>query len=99
MPGYVVVQVTIRDAEAYARYRELAQASVTAHGGRYIVRGGATETLEGTWSPSRLVILEFPSVAAARRWWDSPEYAAARALRQASADSELLVAEGLTPAP
>lgn len=97
MPGYVVVQVTVEDTGAYERYRELAQAAVAAHGGRYIVRGGATKTLEGTWNPGRLVILEFPSVAAAQRWWSSPEYAEARALRHTSASSELLLVEGIAP--
>jgi uncharacterized protein (DUF1330 family) len=68
---------------------------VSAHGGRYIVRGGVTETLEGSWHPSRLVVLEFPSPAAARRWWASPEYAEGKALRQSIAASEMLLVEGV----
>jgi uncharacterized protein (DUF1330 family) len=94
MPGYIVVQIRVRDAEQYERYKQLAQDSVAAFGGRYIVRGGATETLEGSWNPARLVILEFPTVEAARAWWHSPEYAEGKALRHSVADSEMLLVEG-----
>lgn len=96
MPAYLIVQITVRDAAMYEQYRELAPPSITAYGGRYIVRGGTTETLEGTWRPTRLVILEFPSVERARAWWGSPEYAVAKALRQTSADTEMVLVEGLS---
>jgi uncharacterized protein (DUF1330 family) len=95
MPGYVVVQVRVTDPVRYERYKQLAEASVSAYGGRYVVRGGATQTLEGTWDPNRLVILEFPSPAVARQWWDSPEYAEGKALRQATAATEMVLVEGL----
>ena len=95
MPAYVAVQIDVRDATTYERYKELAPPSIAAYGGRYLVRGGATTTLEGDWSPARFVILEFPSVDLARRWWDSPEYAEAKALRQASASTQMLLVEGL----
>jgi uncharacterized protein (DUF1330 family) len=85
----------VEDAVRYEAYKQLAQDSVAAYGGRYIVRGGSTETLEGGWQPSRLVILEFPTVDAARRWWHSPEYAEGKALRQAAATSEMLLVEGV----
>jgi uncharacterized protein (DUF1330 family) len=98
MPGYIVVQITVQDAVRYERYKQLAQESVVAYGGRYIVRGGATETLEGSWNPSRFVVLEFPSVEAARSWWHSPEYAEGKALRQAAAASEMLLVEGVPAA-
>lgn len=98
MPAFLVVQITVRDAATYERYRELAPPSIAMYGGRYVVRGGATETLEGTWRPARLVILEFPSVERAREWWDSPEYAAAKALRQSCADTEMLLVDGLSEA-
>ena len=97
MPAYVIVQITVRDPVTYERYKELAPPSIAAYGGRYLARGGATETLEGSWRPTRLVILEFPSVERARDWWSSPEYAAAKALRQQSADTEMLLVEGLPP--
>lgn len=95
MPAYVAVQIDVRDAATYERYKELAPPSIAAYGGRYLVRGGATTTLEGEWSPARFVILEFPSVDLARRWWDSREYAEAKALRQASASTQMLLVEGL----
>lgn len=98
MPAYVVVEIAVHDAHTYERYKQLAPPSIAAYGGRYIVRGGATETLEGEWSPPRFVILEFPSVERARAWWSSPEYAAAKALRHASARSRMLLVEGL-PVP
>lgn len=95
MPAYVMVQVDVRDAAAYERYKELAPPAISAYGGRYLARGGVTETLEGTWRPSRFVILEFPDAETARAWWRSPEYAEAKALRHRSATSEMLLVEGL----
>jgi uncharacterized protein (DUF1330 family) len=98
MPAYLIAQITVRDAATYERYKELAPPSIAVYGGRYVARGGATETLEGSWRPTRLVILEFPSVERAREWWDSPEYATAKALRQACADTEMLLVDGLSAA-
>ncbi|MBA3260342.1 MAG: DUF1330 domain-containing protein [Gemmatimonadales bacterium] len=95
MSAYVIVQVTVQDAAAYERYKTLAAASVAVYGGRYIVRGGRTEVLEGSWRPARLVILEFPDPARAREWWGSVEYTAAKEIRQACAGTEMLLAEGL----
>jgi uncharacterized protein (DUF1330 family) len=98
MPAYVVVEIAVHDAQTYERYKPLAPPAITAYGGRYLARGGATEALEGTWSPPRFVILEFPSAERARAWWSSPEYAAAKALRQASTETRMLLVEGL-PVP
>ncbi len=97
MPAYVVVQIAVQDAQTYERYKQLAPPAVAHYGGRYLVRGGATQTLEGTWEPKRFVILEFPTVEQARAWWASPEYAAAKALRQASTHTEMILVEGLPP--
>jgi uncharacterized protein (DUF1330 family) len=94
MPAYVVVQITIHDPAAYERYKELAPPSIGAYGGRYLVRGGQTTPLEGSWQPGRFVILEFPSAERANAWWSSPEYAPAKALRQACADTEMLLVQG-----
>ncbi len=94
MPAYVVVDISVNDAQTYERYKLLAPPSIAAHRGRYIVRGGRTETLEGEWQPSRLVILEFPTVDDARAWWESEEYSAAKALRQSCAATEMLLIEG-----
>jgi len=95
MPAYVVLNVTVREREVYDRYKKLAAQSVAAYGGRYLVRGGATETLEGQWHPSRFVILEIPTLERGRAWWMSPEYAPAKALRQSCADTEMVLAEGM----
>lgn len=97
MPAYVVVQITVKDPATYERYKELAPPSISLFGGRYIARGGATEVLEGSWNPTRLVILEFPTLETARAWWTSPEYADAKALRQKCAATEMLLLEGLPP--
>jgi uncharacterized protein (DUF1330 family) len=95
MPAYVVVEIEVLDAEKYETYKQLVPPSINAYGGRFLVRGGRVETLEGEWSPKRFVIVEFPSVARAKAWWDSAEYAEAKALRQASAHTEMIVVEGL----
>ena len=98
MTAYLIAQVTVRDATAYDRYKDLVPPSIALYGGRYLARGGLTETLEGSWRPKRIVVLEFPSVERARQWWGSPEYAEAKALRHASADTEMLLLEGLSAA-
>lgn len=95
MPAYVIVDIVVRDQETYERYKQLAAQAVAAYGGRYLVRGGATQSLEGSWLPSRFVILEFPTVEAGRAWWNSPEYQPAKALRHASADTEMLLVDGV----
>jgi uncharacterized protein (DUF1330 family) len=97
MPAYLVVQITVRDAAAYDRYRTLVPPTIAAYGGRYLARGGQTETLEGTWRPTRLVIVEFPSAEHARQWLASPEYAEAKAIRHSSADTEMVLLEGVSP--
>jgi uncharacterized protein (DUF1330 family) len=94
MPAYVLVQIDVRDAATYERYKALAGPTVTAHGGRYLVRGGRTEIMEGSWQPRRLVILEFPDAARAKAWWSSPEYSEAKAIRHGCAATEMLLAEG-----
>ncbi len=95
MPAYIVVDVDVHDPAAYEPYKRMALAAVTQYGGRYLARGGAVEVLEGDWSPKRFVIVEFPSMAQARAFYDSPEYAEARAIRQANATSKLFITEGL----
>jgi len=95
MPAYVIVDIEVHDPVAYEKYKAAAHATVTAHGGRYLVRGGRVETLEGSWTPRRFVVLEFPSFERAKAWWSSPEYAAAKAIRHASAASEMIVADGV----
>jgi uncharacterized protein (DUF1330 family) len=99
MPAYVVLDIEVTDTEAFAAYRELGPPTVAAYGGRYLVRGGSVETLEGSWLPSRLVILEFPTVQLGRAWWASAEYGPAKALRQACARTEMLLVEGVSTGP
>ena len=70
MPAYAIADVTVTDATAMEEYRKQVPATIAKYGGRYLVRGGAHEALEGEWKPNRLVILEFPSMAQARRWYD-----------------------------
>ena len=94
MPGYVIAEVTVTHPEEYARYREMVPPTVAKYGGRFVVRGGKTETVEGEWAPTRLVVIEFESAARAREWWASEEYREAKALRQRTARSNVLIVEG-----
>lgn len=95
MLAYVIANVEVLDPEGYEEYRRQVPATIAAYGGRYLARGGATEVLEGTWSPKRCVLLEFPSMAQLRAWWDSPEYRPLRAVRERTTRSSLVVTEGL----
>jgi uncharacterized protein (DUF1330 family) len=99
MSAYVVVEIVIEDPARYERYKVLAPPSIALYGGRYLVRGGPITTLEGSWQPGRFVILEFPTAEGARAWWDSPEYAEAKALRQACAQTDMLLVDGLAVQP
>jgi uncharacterized protein (DUF1330 family) len=92
--AYLIVEIEVRDPAGYEEYKRLAAQTIQAHGGRYLVRGGAVEVLEGEWMPRRLVILEFPSVERARQWWSSEGYQEARAIRVRTADARMLLAEG-----
>jgi uncharacterized protein (DUF1330 family) len=94
MPAYIVVDVSIHNAENYEDYKKLTPASIAAYGGKFIVRGGKTETLEGDWQPGRMVVIEFPTVERAKQWWASEEYAPAKALRQANAETKMILLEG-----
>jgi uncharacterized protein (DUF1330 family) len=97
MPAYIVVNVEVKDPERYSRYKDMAPPSIAKYGGRYIARGGTAEVLEGSYQPKRFVILEFPDAERARAWWSSPEYAEGKALRQASASTDMILVEGLPP--
>jgi uncharacterized protein (DUF1330 family) len=95
MAAYVVVQVDVKDPARYADYRNMVPPTLSKYGGRFIVRGGKTETLEGDWAPKRFVVVEFPSLEQAKAWWASPEYAEAKALRQATSETQMIVVEGV----
>ena len=95
MAAYVFVNIEVTDPVRYEEYKRLALPTVTAHGGRYVARGGRCELLEGTWQPKRVVLLEFPSVQQAKDWWASDEYKPVKALRHASARTEMMLVEGV----
>ena len=99
MAAYIVVHVDVHDPVRYETYKAMAPESIRQYGGRYLTRGGATEVLEGDWTPKRLVILEFPTMERAKTFWDSPEYAEAKALRLATTTSHMVLLEGLDRQP
>ena len=95
MSVYVVVDLEITDHEKFEAYKQLVPATIERYGGRYIVRGGKVEMLEGTWRPSRFVVLEFPSAEKAKAWYDCTEYARPKAMRHASARSNIILVDGV----
>jgi len=100
MPAYVISEVAVLDEDQADAYRTLAAASIGRHGGRYLVRGAEPEAVEGAWETSRrMIIVEFPTMEAAREWYASPEYAEALKIREDALDRRLLFAEGLAQAP
>ncbi len=94
MPAYIIAEVDVTDPAGFEEYRKLVPPTIQKYGGRYVVRGGATKTLEGGWEPKRLVVLEFPSVEQAQRWYDCEEYRAPKALRIKTTRSRLVLVEG-----
>jgi uncharacterized protein (DUF1330 family) len=95
MPAYVIVETDVHDPTQYDRYKAASPGAVHAGGGRFVARGGELAVLEGDWRPSRLVILEFPDLDAAKRWYDSPEYAEAKRLREGAANLRMVAVQGL----
>lgn len=95
MPAYAIFDITVHDPVRYETYKTLAPPAIAAYGGKYLVRGGSMDVLEGDWEPSRVVILEFPTAEQAKAWIDSPEYREARALRHATATTKAVLVEGL----
>ena len=95
MPGYVIADVEVTDAGLFEEYRQLVPATVEAYGGRYIVRGGASEVVEGENTPHRTVIIEFPSFEQAKAWHASEEYAGPKQMRIDSTNSNVMIVEGL----
>jgi uncharacterized protein (DUF1330 family) len=94
MPAYIIVEVDVHNPEAYEDYKKLTPASLQPFNGKFIVRGGAAETLEGDWQAKRIVVLEFPNKDLAKNWWSSEEYAPAKALRQRTATTRMILVEG-----
>jgi uncharacterized protein (DUF1330 family) len=94
MPAYVIADVKVTNPAGYEPYRPLAAASIARHGGRFVVRGGKAELLEGASEPERIVVIEFPDSETARGWYGSDEYQQALKIRQANSTGRLILVEG-----
>ena len=94
MSAYIVVDAKSSDPDRMAEYRRLALTAVEKYGGRYLVRGGSCQRLEGDWQPERLVVVQFDSGEKARKFYDSPEYVAARRARAGCSQFDMLLVEG-----
>ena len=96
MPSaYIIADVTVTNPAQYEDYKKWSSAAMQAHGAEVCVRGGQVEVIEGDWSPTRLVLLKFASVEAAKAFNASPEYGKARAARQGAAIMRMVVVEGV----
>ena len=94
MSAYVIADIEVTDPAGYEEYRKQVPAVVTKYGGKFIVRGGKIDAREGGWNPKRIVLVEFPSLAQAQKWYDSPEYAPLIKLRQKASKGRLILVEG-----
>ena len=95
MSAYFIVDIDIRDAAGLEEYRKQIPATLTKYGGRFIVRGGRFERVEGNWLPKRLVLLEFPSIERAKQWYDSEEYRPLKEMRLKASDSNIVLVDGV----
>lgn len=95
MAGYIIAQIEITDPAGFEEYRQRVKPTIEKYGGKYLVRGGKLETLEGDWHPKRLVVLEFESVEQARQWYTSQEYEELKQMRLKAAISEVILVEGI----
>jgi uncharacterized protein (DUF1330 family) len=95
MAAYVIADVSVTDLPAMEEYRKQVPATLAKYGGRFLVRGGAHQVVEGDWKPTRLVVLEFPSLADAQRWYDSEEYRAPKALRMRAGRTSVVIVDGV----
>jgi uncharacterized protein (DUF1330 family) len=95
MAAYVIVETDVTDPERYDRYKAASPGAIAAGGGRFLARGGELDVLEGDWQPSRLVVLEFEDLAAARRWYESESYRQARQLREGAATLRMVAVQGV----
>ena len=95
MSAYIIVEIDVHDLAGYEEYKKQAGATVHAKGGKYIVRGGKTEVLEGDWQPKRIVVLEFPSMDEAKAWFDCEEYREPRKMRHRTTRTNMILVEGV----
>ena len=94
MPAYIIIEIDVTNPTMYEEYKKLTPGTLSSHSGKFIVRGGVTETLEGDWQPKRIVVLEFPSTEKAKEWYYSPEYTEAKKIRQAASKGKMILVEG-----
>jgi uncharacterized protein (DUF1330 family) len=94
MPAYVIAEVEVTNPTGYESYRPLAGASVAQYGGKFVVRGGKAELIEGSQQPARIVVIEFADSVAAKRWYNSPEYQTALKIRLANSTGRVILVEG-----
>jgi len=95
MAAYVIVDLRITHPDQFEAYKQRVPDTLTPYGGKFLARGGRVETLEGGWNPERLVVLEFPTLDQAKAWWSSEEYREPKAMREASAQTKMIVVESL----
>jgi uncharacterized protein (DUF1330 family) len=94
MAAYVLASIKVTDSARYPEYARQTPAVVEKYGGRFLIKGGAYEEVEGSWPGRRIVVIEFPDAEAAKRWYESPEYRELIPLRQAYAETDMVIAEG-----
>lgn len=95
MAAYIIVEIEVTDPVGYEEYKQLAGATVEQYGGKYIVRGGKAEKLEGNWDPKRIVILQFESMERAKEWLNCEEYREPRKMRHRTAKTNMILVEGM----
>ena len=95
--AYIVAEITVKDAVGYRAYAEQAAGIVEKYGGHYLVRGGASKSIEGEAPPNRVAVIEFPNMEALEKFEASPEYTAVKPIRQRSASSRIFAVQGLAP--
>ena len=95
MPAYDIAEVTVTDPKEMDEYRKHVPGTLAKYGGKFVVRGGAIQPVEGDWKPARLVVIEFPSMDHAKRWYDGEEYREPKAMRMRAGRTNLVFVEGV----
>ncbi len=95
MPAYLIYDAVVTDPQKYEQYKSLSPGAIAAYGGKFVVRGGKHESVEGDWKPNRVVMVEFPTYERAQEFWNSPEYQSARAARAGAAVAKAIIVQGL----
>jgi len=95
MPAYLIYDAVVTDPQKYEQYKALSPGAIAAYGGKFVVRGGKHESVEGDWKPNRVVMVEFPTYERAQEFWNSPEYRTAREARSGAAVAKAIIVQGL----